>query len=124
MKMNIEHPQKEDSHEQHSVSKYIQGLKTGDEEATQKIWERFLNRLIRLADGKLKTNRKAMDEEDVVQNAFAQFFQQVQEGRFAKLDDRNDLWQVLAMLVDRRAKDQDRHTYGGGRTRHRGDGFC
>lgn len=96
------------SHNEHSVSQYIEGLKAGDELATQKIWERFLDRLIRLADGKLKTDRKAMDEEDVVQKAFAQFFRQVQEGRFSRLDDRNDLWQILAMLVDRRAKDQDR----------------
>ena len=49
-----------------------------------------------------------MDEEDVVQIAFAQFFRQIQEGRSSKIDDRNTLWQILAMLVDRRAKDQDR----------------
>ena len=47
-----------------------------------------------------------VDEEDVVQNAFENFFRQVQEDRFPKLDDRNDLWQILCMLVDRRAKDQ------------------
>ena len=48
------------------------------------------------------------DGEDVVQQAFSEFFFQVQEGRFPKLNDRDDLWQVLAMLVDRRAKDQIR----------------
>lgn len=94
---------------EHSVTQYIEGLKQGDQEAAQKIWERFLNRLIRLADQKLKSSpRKAMNEEDVVQQAFADFFRQVQDGRFSKLNDRNDLWQILAMLVDRRATDQIR----------------
>ena len=93
----------------HSITQYIEGLKQGDDEAAQKVWERFLERLIRLADQKLKSSpRKALNEEDVVQQAFVEFFRQVQEGRFPRLNDRNDLWQVLAMLVDRRAKDQIR----------------
>ena len=106
--MNNDQSQNDHSHNEHSVSQYIDGLKVGDELATQKIWERFLDRLIRLADKKLKSKRQRVDEEDVVQVAFAQFFRQVQEGRFSKINDRNDLWQILAMLVDRRAKDQDR----------------
>lgn len=105
-----------------SVSQYIDGLKHGDEQAAQKIWERFYQRLLVQADKKLKSSpRKAMNEEDVVQRAFADFFHQVQQGRFPKLDDRNDLWQILAMLVDRRAKDQikqqNTQKAGGGRVR-------
>lgn len=105
-----------------SVTQYLCDLKQGDSVAAQKIWERFLNKLIRLADYKLKSSpRQATNEEDIVQQAFAQFFIQVQQGRFAKLNDRNDLWQVLATLVDRRAKDQIRKQHsqkaGGGRVR-------
>ncbi len=112
----------EQSISEHSVSRYIEGLKQGDQQAAQKIWERFFQRLITLADRKLKASpRKAMDEEDVVQQVFAEFFVQVQQGRFPKLDDRNDLWQILAMLVDRRAKDQikrqNTQKAGGGRVR-------
>ena len=93
----------------HSITQYIEDLKQGDPDAAQQIWERFLERLIRVADRKLKGSpRKAMNEEDVVQVAFAQFFKQVQDGRFSRLDDRGDLWQILVMLVDRRAKDQIR----------------
>ena len=67
-----------------------------------------MSQLIRLADKKLPANRKAENEEDIVQQAFAQFFIQVQNGRFSKLDDRDDLWKVLAMLVDRRVTDLHR----------------
>jgi RNA polymerase sigma factor (sigma-70 family) len=105
-----------------SVSQFIDGLKLGEERAAQKIWQRFYQRLLAQADQKLKASpRKAMDEEDVVQRAFADFFVQVRQGRFPKLNDRNDLWQVLAMLVDRRAKDQikrqNTQKAGGGRVR-------
>lgn len=102
----------------HSVSQYITGLRAGEENATQKIWERFYERLIRLAAKKILTNKKASDEDDIVQEAFAQFFRGVENGRFPILNDREDLWQVLAMLVDRRAIDQARREHaekrGGG----------
>ena len=109
-------------HSEHSVTKYLDDLKRGDQDAAQYVWERFLDRLIRLADRKLQASpRKAMNEEDVVQQAFAQFFLQVQQGRFPRLNDRDDLWQILAMLIDRRAKDQIRslgtQKSGGGNVR-------
>ena len=76
----------------HSVTKYLDALKEGSQDASQKIWERFFGKLIRLADRKLKASpRKAMNEEDVVQVAFAEFFAQVQKGRFPDRNDRNDL---------------------------------
>lgn len=92
---------------EHTVTRYIKGLRQGDSLAAQKTWERFVDRLVRLADKRLKSlPRKATDEEDIVQQAFADFFVQVRQNRFPKLDDRHDLWQVLCMLVDRRAVDQ------------------
>lgn len=97
----------QDSNSEHSVTRYIEGLRRGDSAAARKTWERFMDRLIRLADKRLKAlPRRAEDEEDVVQKAFADFFMQVQQNRFPKLDDRDDLWQVLCLLVDRRAIDQ------------------
>lgn len=92
---------------EHSITQFLDGLKTGDSVAAQKVWERYFDQLIRLANQKLKsTPRRALNEEDVVQVAFENFFRQVQAGRFPKLHDRDDLWQVLAMLIDRKAKDQ------------------
>jgi len=49
-----------------------------------------------------------MDEDDVVQQVFADFFTQVKQGRFPQLCDRDDLWQILAMLVCRKSTDQIR----------------
>lgn len=103
-----------------SISEYIDGLRVGDERAAQKVWEFFYERLVRLAAQRLAaTPTKAADEEDVVQEATAQFFRLVQKGKFPQLNDRFDLWQVLAMLVTRRVIDQQRkglaEKHGGGK---------
>jgi len=61
------------------------------------------------------------DEHDVVQSAFDGFFRGVKQGRFPRLDDRDDLWQVLVMLTDRKAVDHRRRSLadkrGGGAVR-------
>ena len=44
-----------------------------------------------------------MDEEDVAVIAFEAFLRGTREGRFSKLETREDLWQVLAMLTERKA---------------------
>ena len=107
---------------ENSITKYFSALKRGESEAAQLIWEKFFKRLIELARKKLKSSPKRWsDEDDIVQQAFAQFFSQVQQNRFPKLNNRGDLWQILAMLVDRRATDQIRRQVnkksGGGKVR-------
>ena len=95
------------SQSENSITQYFNDLRKGDSNAAQVIWQRYVDDLVRLAHKKLNhASRKVMDEEDVVQRAFENFFRQIQAGHFPKLDDRDDLWQILCMLVDRRAKDQ------------------
>ena len=95
--------------EDRSITQYIAGLIDGDSIAANRIWDHYYSRLLALAEKKLQNcPRRVLDGDDVVQVAFENFFRQVKEHRFSELNDRNDLWQVLAMLVDRRAKDQFR----------------
>lgn len=92
-----------------SVTEWIISLRHGSSRAAQEIWERYYGQLMRIANQRLgDVRRRAADEEDVVQEAFASFFRSVQAGRFPQLDDRDDLWQILLMLTDRRAKDRMR----------------
>ncbi len=67
--------------------------------------------------------RRVADEEDVVLSAFHDFLRGVEEGRFTRLDDREDLWQVLVMLTERKAIGLRRKTQaekrGGGQVRGR-----
>jgi len=87
-------------------------LKQGDPLAAQKLWQRYVQKLVRLAHRKLRdAPRRVADEEDVVVAAFASFCRGVDEGRFSRLDDRDDLWHVLLVLTERRAVDQLRRQH-------------
>jgi len=105
-----------------SVTKWIAELKAGESRAPQALWQRYVEQLIRVAAHKLAhAPRRVADEEDVVNAAFASFLRGVDTGRFAQLEDRQDLWQLLCMLTERRAVDQMRRestaAKGGGKVR-------
>lgn len=107
---------------QKSVSDWIADLKAGDEEAAERLWQRYFGRLVQRARQKLgSAPRRASDEEDVALSAFKTFCQHAAEGRFPRLFDRDDLWQVLLMLTERKALDQIKHERrqkrGGGKVR-------
>ena len=105
-----------------SVTVWISQLKGGDEEAAQQIWERYCQRLVQLAAAKFRgTPRRVADEEDMVLAAFHSLYRGVEAGRFAKLNDRDDLWQLLVMITERKIIDeynhQRRQKRGGGNVR-------
>jgi RNA polymerase sigma factor (sigma-70 family) len=88
----------------HSVTYLIHQLEAGNSAAAKKVWDRFIHQLIGLARKRLQgLPRRALDEEDIAVSAFNAFFQGVEENRFERLNDRDDLWQVLAMLAERKA---------------------
>lgn len=95
------------SEEDGSITCWIDQLKAGDPAAAQRLWERFFQRLVRLARVKMPPNlRAASDEEDAALSAFQSFCQRAAKGRFPRLDDRHDLWRVLVTITARKAIDQ------------------
>src|SRR5215211_2053739 len=73
-------------------------------EATHNLWEHYFQRLVTLARQKLRgLPRRAADEEDVALSAFHSFCRAVRGDAFPRLDDREDLWQVLVTLTLRKA---------------------
>ncbi len=98
--------------EESSITYWIHHLKQGSDRAPQELYQRYVDRLVRLARKKLAgTRRREADEEDIAQHALASFFAGVGKGRFPELHDREDLWQVLFVLVDRKATDQKRRQF-------------
>lgn len=98
------------SHSEDSVTEWIVELKKGDQQSAQKIFDRYMSRLVRIASKRLgSTRRRSGDEEDVVSIAFTRFLEKVDTDGFYKLDDRDDLWQILFTLTDRKAIDMIRH---------------
>jgi DNA-directed RNA polymerase specialized sigma24 family protein len=99
---------------------WFERLAAGDSTAAQRAWQDYYGRLIALARRKLGGSaRRVADEEDVVLVAFNSFLKGLKAGRFPKLADRHDLWQVLVMLTARKAIDQreyeNRQKRGGGK---------
>jgi DNA-directed RNA polymerase specialized sigma24 family protein len=86
------------------VTHLIQLLKEGDREAAQGLWEAYFQRLIGLARAQLaRAPRTVADAEDVALSAFYSFYRRAGRGEFPRLEDRNDLWQLLFVLTVRKA---------------------
>jgi DNA-directed RNA polymerase specialized sigma24 family protein len=87
-----------------SVTFWLRQLCDGKSTAAQQLWEGYFRRLVGLARGKLQGRaRAAADEEDVALSAFASFCRGAERGVFPRLEDRDDLWQVLVLLTARKA---------------------
>jgi len=92
-----------------SVTHWIGDLKSGGDSAAQHLWERYFERLVRLARKKLQNARRprtAADEEDAALGAFDSFCRRVDRSRFPRLTDRGDLWRLLVVLTAPKALDQ------------------
>ena len=97
-------------HSGQSVTLWIDQLKGGDANAAQRLWQRYHARLVGLVRQKLRAlPRRAADEEDVALSAFNSFCGGVEKGRFPRLDDRDDLWQILVTLAGWKANNLRRH---------------
>jgi len=105
-----------------SVTRWIGELKAGDGKALQPLWDRYHARLAERARAKLLALRSATpvnDEEDVALSAFHSLYQGLREGRFPRLEDRDDLWRLLVHLAVCKAVDRHRAEHrqkrGGGK---------
>jgi DNA-directed RNA polymerase specialized sigma24 family protein len=88
-----------------SVTAWIGRVKTGDRDAAQKLWERYFERLVRLARANLPVGRRKRGdyEADVAVSAMDSFLRAAQHGRFPKLHSRDNLWALLATITVRKA---------------------
>jgi DNA-directed RNA polymerase specialized sigma24 family protein len=109
-----------------SITRCIEMLKKGDRAAADRLWDAYVHRLVALARRKMgAAPRQVADEEDVALSAFDSFYRRAEEGQFARLSDRNDLWQILVIITERKAIDlmrrEGRKSRGEGKTRSLSD---
>jgi DNA-directed RNA polymerase specialized sigma24 family protein len=93
-----------------SVTQWVGNLKDGDHGAAQALWERYFERLVRLARRRLSTVSGAgvvEDEEDAALSAFDSFCAGMARGRFPQLGDRDDLWKLLVVITARKVSAQN-----------------
>jgi DNA-directed RNA polymerase specialized sigma24 family protein len=98
-----------------SVTRWLEAAKGGGETAARELWRRYFEDLVRLARARLRATE---DEGDVALSAFDSFLAGAARGRFPRLDDRQDLWRILATIAARKASDLARR----GRRLKRGGG--
>lgn len=92
-----------------SVTAWIGDLKEGQDAASQKIWERYFERLVRVASRQLgSAPRRIADEEDVAVSVFDTLCKGAAAGRFDQLQDRDDLWKLLTAIAGMKSVDQIR----------------
>jgi RNA polymerase sigma factor (sigma-70 family) len=106
-----------------SVTTWLNRLKKDhDPDAVNVLWRRYFEDMLAAARKRLRQRIAIADEEDVALNAFDSFVRAAKQNRFPDLNDRDDLWRVLFMLVDRKAinlvKRERRKKRGGGRVVH------
>jgi DNA-directed RNA polymerase specialized sigma24 family protein len=103
-----------------SVTHWLHQLVDGDPAAAQPLFTEYFDHLVRLARQKLRdAPRRAADENDVAQSAFATFCRRAARGQYPQLRDRDDLWALLVRITARKAINLTRHERrqkrGGGR---------
>lgn len=92
-----------------SVSTWLQLAASGDSLAAQRLWERYIHRLVRLAATELgKSSKRLADEEDLALVVFHEFLRKAREGIYPRLHGRDDFWQIIVQITHRRAIDQSR----------------
>ncbi len=92
-----------------SITEWIDSLKAGDSSAAQALWERYFNKLVRMAAARLRNapGTSAVDgEESAALSAIESVCQGAKQGRFPQLSDREDLWQILVVVTARKVCDQ------------------
>jgi DNA-directed RNA polymerase specialized sigma24 family protein len=107
---------------QSSVSYWIEGLKAGDSRAAAALWERYCDRLVRLARKKLRhSSRRVADEDDIANSAFNSLCLGARDGRFPALANRGSLWGQLVFITAQKVADlithERRQKRGGGKVR-------
>jgi DNA-directed RNA polymerase specialized sigma24 family protein len=93
-----------------SVTFWLARLQHGDRQAVTPLWERFFDRLVGYARGRMgRTPRAAADEEDAATNALYSFFRRAEQGQFPELAGRDDLWRLLVTITARKVANQIEH---------------
>ncbi|MGE0761587.1 MAG: ECF-type sigma factor, partial [Pirellulaceae bacterium] len=87
-----------------SVSGWLGGIRTGDDDAVTSFVDRFYGPIVRLVQQRLPAfARRVADEEDVALSALGSCIRRLQAGEFQEVGNRDELWKVLVTISRRKA---------------------
>lgn len=85
----------------------VERWRNGDEEAVNLLYQRYVERMVRIVCGQLKGTAIAarLDPEDVVQSAFFSVFRRMRGGEFQFQND-DELWKLLVTIALNKTRSQ------------------
>jgi DNA-directed RNA polymerase specialized sigma24 family protein len=93
-----------------SITQLIPGLRERGPLAIEQLWRRYVSRIEGVARPIVAgLEPGAGDEQDVAQSAFFAFCEAAADGQAPQLENRNELWSLLATIARRKATDRVRH---------------
>ena len=93
-----------------SITKLIASFGEMEEEAAQTIWDRFFERLCNYANQKIfKKHQRFFDGEDIAGSAMFALLDGLKHDKFAVIENRDQLWQLLTTIAARKAINRGRH---------------
>ena len=104
-----------------SITLWLSRLRAGDEEAAQRLWDRYFHRLAALARKQLQGVTRDADEEDIALAALKSAFLGARNGRFPNLRDRTNLWPLLVSITVNKARNEVKRQYRKKRSPHSED---
>ena len=103
----------------HSITALLSGVKRADTDAIYALFDRCYRRVVAISRRRLDgVPCCGFDQDDVANSAFREFLDRAAVRKFKKLENRQDVWQILAMLVG--DKIGDRLQYQGRKKRGEG----
>ena len=92
-----------------NVTGWIKALGSSrHEHVSHRLWDRYFTKIARLAQGRLRIAAGGpTDGEDVALSVFESFFRGAADGRFERLDSREDLWRLLVTIASRKASNAE-----------------
>jgi RNA polymerase sigma factor (sigma-70 family) len=95
-----------------NVAVWIDELKRGDELAARKLWQHYSEKLLALSRRHFsRQGRSVIDEEDVVQTAFAKFLSMAAQGRLPEDVTADEIWKLLVRITMRELVDCSRRHF-------------
>ncbi|WP_439621987.1 ECF-type sigma factor [Gemmata sp.] len=91
-----------------SITRWIDGIRRGDENAAGGLWAAYFARMTAVAGQRLAGAGRGADDEDAALSAFKSFCLGARAGRFPELKDRDNLWPLLLALTSHKCVDHVR----------------
>ncbi len=103
-----------------SVTTWVRDHHKGDPDAARKLWNRYFESLVRYArTHKPRKLTLPVDEYDLASRAFEALLTGETNGRFEQVRNRDDLWQLMTIIVQRKTKNAIKRELTGKRGRGR-----